>query len=67
MKLNAQTFAIVVLLLGLTLLLCIGGAIFLAAEGIDIPDLLKVTASACVAALVGMLVKTPDQQPPAKQ
>ena len=62
-NLNQKAFGYVVLFLGVALLGCIGGIIFLAATDDTVPDILQNIASGVVAGLIGLLVKTPSQPP----
>lgn len=64
MKLNQGAFGYVVVFLGITLLICVGGIIFLASTHNGIPDILQNIASGVVAGLIGLLVQTPHQAPP---
>lgn len=50
-------FAVVVVL-GLALLACLGGSVWLAATGHEVPDFLAVTGGATVGALGALLVPT---------
>lgn len=63
MNVNERAFGYVVLFLGVTLLLCVVGIVFLAATDDAVPDILQNIASGVVAGLIGLLVKTPAQPP----
>ena len=63
MEINAKTFVYVVVFLGASLLLSLGGIIFLAANEKKIPDVLAGTPIAVTTGLIGLLVKTPTQKP----
>jgi hypothetical protein len=64
MNVNERAFGYVVLFLGATLIICVGGIIGLAATDNTVPDILQNIASGVVAGLIGLLVKTPNQPPP---
>jgi hypothetical protein len=57
MNFNSTVFVAVVLILGLALLACVGGIIFLSSTGDTIPDILQNISSAVVAGLIGILVQ----------
>ena len=63
MGINEKAFGFVVVFLGVTLLACVGGIVFLAATDDAVPDILQNIASGVVAGLIGLLVKTPNQPP----
>lgn len=56
MKVNENVFVVVVGFLGVTLLLCVGGIIWLSATEHTVPDILQNIASGVVAGLIGLLV-----------
>lgn len=60
MKLNDSVFTIVVAFLGVTLLVCVGGIIYLASTSDTIPDILQNVASGVVAGMIGLLVSPKD-------
>lgn len=64
MRLNERAFGLVVVFLGVTLLVCVFGIVFLVSTGNTTPDILQNIASGVVAGLIGLLVKTPNQPPP---
>lgn len=57
MGLNQNVFTVVVLFLGVALLSCIGGIIYLSANGTPTPDILQNISSGVVAGLIGLLVQ----------
>ncbi len=65
MGLNDKAFGMVVLFLGSALLLCVAGIVGLAAYDKTIPDVLQNLGVGVLGGLVGMLVRTPNQPPPA--
>jgi hypothetical protein len=60
MTVNEKLFMYVVIFLGVALLLCVGGIIFLVANDNSVPDILQNIASGVVAGLIGLLA-TPKQ------
>lgn len=62
MKVNENVFAVVVGFLGVTLLVCVGGIIWLSATEHSIPDILQNVASGIVAGLIGLLVSPKQAQ-----
>jgi hypothetical protein len=63
MNLNSRAFGYIVLFLGTALLLCIGGIVYLTAVEKPVDDILKITASSLVTGMLGLLIKTPAQEP----
>jgi hypothetical protein len=63
MNLNERAFGYIVLFLGFSLLLCVGGIVFLGVVEKPVDDILKVTTGALTTGLLGLLVKTPTQPP----
>jgi len=56
-------FALVVIFLGGTLLLCVGGIIALAAWDRTIPTILENIATGCSVGIAGLLARTPTSGP----
>lgn len=63
MKLNERAFGLVVIFLGVALLMCLGFIGVLALQEQGVPDELKVASGSLVTGLLGLLAKTPLQQP----
>lgn len=63
---SRQTFNLVIAILGATLVLSVGGVIALGVIGNPPDDVLKQLAVGCLAALAGLLAKTPDGDGPQK-
>lgn len=61
MSLNERAFGIVIVFLGVALLSCVGGIIFLTGTGNTVPDILENTTTGIVTGLIGLLVRTPNQ------
>ncbi len=59
---HRRSFDLVVAFLGVSLVLCVAGTIGLAAVGQDPPDLLGQIALASLAAIAGLLARTPTQE-----
>lgn len=66
MELNARSFAFVVLFLGATLILAVGGIVTLAILEKSVPDILSQIATGVITGLIGLLVRTPGQPPKAE-
>lgn len=63
MTLNKNAFTFVVLFLGVGLILCLGGVVYLNASGNSVDDILKQAITGIVTGLIGLLARTPEQPP----
>ena len=61
---DAQSFRIVLLVLGAIALVCITGVIGLTAAGIDPPTFLELSATSAITGLIGLLVQSPHSERP---
>ena len=61
---NARTFNIVVLILGGTIGLCLGGIIYLAGNELNTPQILETVVVAALAGMTGLLARSPGAEEP---
>ncbi len=62
MPTHRQSFDLVIGFLGVTLVLCVAGGIALALDDKPIPGMVENVALACLAAIAGLLARTPTQE-----
>lgn len=60
---NQKMFNTIVIFLGISLLMCVGGVIVLSVTGNSVDDILKQAITGIITGLLGLMVRTPGGQP----